>query len=166
MAIAKDVRGLEVTIEVNGQKAKEYDDPYDAEREPPDLDLQVLGTGQVLTDQATMEMRDRPYVVKYIEAKAGMPFGIRVTREAHFMHRSHHIAYQISLDNRQYKLNHDTTTKSKKKNHQWASVSDYSGAGDAITGYVAEKWKFATLDLGKKFQSHINHDYSGRFLDC
>ncbi|KAH7627283.1 hypothetical protein B0T09DRAFT_323410 [Sordaria sp. MPI-SDFR-AT-0083] len=88
MAILTCLPGLEVTIEVDGQRAQEYDaDPNEVESRAEEIDFHSI---QQQTHHNHLRRRRRrfrfgaasapapapaPYVLKYIEAKPGKPFG-------------------------------------------------------------------------------------------
>jgi len=145
MAIANDIPGLEVTIEIDGETAKEYDDPHDAGKEPPKLDVRDLAAGQAQDAQAVLEAQNQRYVVKYIEAKPGAFFQFRIKRAVNFKHRGHHIAYSVMGDNFKVSLRHDTTP-----NSAWNTVTKGHLAGNPAEGFQTKTFKFAELKIGKK----------------
>ncbi|KAK8032629.1 hypothetical protein PG990_002363 [Apiospora arundinis] len=65
MAIIDELEGLEAWVEVNGQRAQEYDKPDD---DGGSLDLEVLVAATKVTNHVALDVKDIPHVVKYIEA--------------------------------------------------------------------------------------------------
>jgi hypothetical protein len=112
MAVLPDIEGLEVTIEVDGETAKEYDPCDDGDGDPP-ADLKFhIPDGQ-------READGKPYLVKYIEAKPGAPFHFHIKRLPNFHHHSHHIAFCCRVDSLVTQWKHDNTVTARDKKTTW-----------------------------------------------
>ncbi|KAJ1549149.1 hypothetical protein HK405_008996, partial [Cladochytrium tenue] len=97
MAVIGVVPSIEVTIEIDGTTATEYDDPRGDEWQIPDLDV---AENDVDTPPA--------YVVKYIESKPDASFRFRINKTPSLLlHGAHHMAYQVHADKISMALSHD-----------------------------------------------------------
>jgi hypothetical protein len=143
MAISDMLPGIEVVIKVDGQVAQEYDDPDANEYD----EVQIPATATRKTESVEVEVKDRPYVVKYIEAMSGKPFEFYITKHTNFVRRSHHIAYEVELDG--YKLwpQHERITN-MDMNKKWEEWTDRFWTGNPQDGYTTHWFRFADLELG------------------
>ncbi|KAK0735184.1 hypothetical protein B0T26DRAFT_746997 [Lasiosphaeria miniovina] len=97
MAIFKRIKGLEVTIKVNGATAREYDNPDAVQQVPKDLKDFDIANPVIGRTKA-------PYVLKYIDAKLGALFSLGVYKSANCKPRIHHI---VDTDDLNLGLRHD-----------------------------------------------------------
>ena len=134
MAIIHGIKGLEVTIEVNGVTAKEYHDPDEDER--GDLDLDTPPGVHI-----------RAHQVKYIEVTPGASFQFRVKRGRRFRHRSDHIGYLAYADGMAVGICHDDTPNNRAE--RWDDTLDSFCDGNPVDGYRDYQFKFADLEIGK-----------------
>ncbi|KAK0630352.1 hypothetical protein B0T17DRAFT_506825 [Bombardia bombarda] len=115
-------------VVVDGETAKEYDDP-DEDRSG-DIDLYTT-TGQ------------KPaYIVKYIEAKPGAPFVLKLNRSSIFQHRGDHICWYVTLDGQDTNMNQIFKTTNSAK-----IIKDGYTVRDRLKGYCRNYFKFAGLDI-------------------
>jgi hypothetical protein len=95
MTIIPSIEDLEVTIAVDGQTAREYDDPDDVNENSTcpmardDFHLPPDHQGRL------------PYQVKYIESKPGKHFAIKIRKGRRFRHLGgYYIACGVYVDGR------------------------------------------------------------------
>ncbi|KAK6840682.1 hypothetical protein PG995_015892 [Apiospora arundinis] len=81
MAIIEGLEGLEAWVEINGQRAQEYDKPDD---DGDSNDLEVLVAATKVTNPVSLEVKDIPHVVKYIEAIPDSNFSIEFNKTEGF----------------------------------------------------------------------------------
>ncbi|KAK0731971.1 hypothetical protein B0H67DRAFT_640290 [Lasiosphaeris hirsuta] len=74
MAVIEGMDGLQVTILVDEVALEE------------------------INGQSFAKKKRQTHIIKYIEAKPGSPFEIKVERDHNFTTTSHHIAHEISID--------------------------------------------------------------------
>jgi hypothetical protein len=142
MAVLPGIEGLEVTIEVDGQTAKEYDPCDDGDGDPPENLEFHIPDGQPQTDA-------KPYIVKYIEAKPGVSFQCHVKRLPNFQHRSHHIACEYHIDDFETILSHDETVSSRFKASTWESILDHVEVySEKQNNFKCCKLRFEKLAIG------------------
>ncbi|KAJ1553047.1 hypothetical protein HK405_009121, partial [Cladochytrium tenue] len=97
MAVIDVVPGLQVTIEVDGATATEYDDPKRDKWQIPHLDVAE-------NDDDTPPA----YVVKYIESKPGASFRFRINKTPLLqLYGAHHMAFKVHADTISMALSHD-----------------------------------------------------------
>ncbi|KAK0657845.1 hypothetical protein B0T16DRAFT_386311 [Cercophora newfieldiana] len=137
----RHIGGLEVTIEVDGRTAKEYDPCDDSDNGPPEgCNFHIPET--------QLESNEKPYVIKYIEAKAGASFQFRVKRLPTFEHHSHHIAFGYRVDHVQIELQHDHTVTAGNKNTTWDAVKGHVMLYDKEEDSHKQcSFRFAALDI-------------------
>jgi hypothetical protein len=146
MAICKDVAGIEVVVEVDGEVAEEWDPPnnYDGieivEQPPRPLD--------------TDKNKPHGYVVKYIEAKPGAPFKFLVNKTSRFRRYGHHMAYAVQVDGEYLELDHEHDQEAKKgkvSTDPWQGVTKgyVTGRFDDPDGMDMHLFKFSDISLGK-----------------
>lgn len=96
MAVIDGIKGLTVTVLVDGEVAQEYPAPDAAV--PDNL---------VFHDPIGLD--SDPYVVHYIEAIPDRPFSVQVERLPSFQHVGHHIGYTFQIDDVVVRMSHDTS---------------------------------------------------------
>lgn len=106
MAILECYPGLEVTVEVDGAAANEYDEPADcSESKLRHKDFHLADPDRPL-----------PLAVKYIEAKPGSPFQFRIRVTKPLKHVDDDVFFRVHVDG--------------KKDHSLVSYSDSEYQGD------------------------------------
>jgi len=143
MAVIKHIRGLEVTIEVKGATAREYD-PADEEDAAPPLEIAF----HVPERDAGGPANGTPYVVKYIEAQPGEAFNFRIKRQTNLRNHGHHIAAAVQADDLRLSKGHDETDPSKIQYTPWERNVDAWVSYDASIGYQDNFFCFASLNIG------------------
>ncbi|KAK4446403.1 hypothetical protein QBC34DRAFT_469792 [Podospora aff. communis PSN243] len=160
MAIIEHIAGLEVTVEVDGEIAKEYE-PIGIGDAPPQLEDFHIPRPRTGTKRRWQSIREdsgpaaaseahpdrAPYVAKYFEGKPGAAFAVRFKRSPLFTHRGHHIATQLSVDNETLSLRHDETVKGVG-NHA-AKTWFFTAIGTAVNqdgGRKHTDFHFASLE--------------------
>ncbi|KAK4207004.1 hypothetical protein QBC37DRAFT_104955 [Rhypophila decipiens] len=136
MVVLDDIRGLEVTVQVNGTAAKEYDNPD--RNEIPELthdDFHLAVRGQAL-----------PHVVKYIEAKPGERFEVHVQRTPHFQRIGVNLFYRVEVDGCSDNMCWSDHSSSATEN--WTNTVSYL-LSIMETGTERHHFKFANLDVGE-----------------
>ncbi|TLD21414.1 hypothetical protein PspLS_09225 [Pyricularia sp. CBS 133598] len=129
--ISLDLKGMEVTVLVSDQPATEYR----AEAEDNELakkELDPLG--------------QKAHVIRYIEAKSGEPFVVRVVRTPDFVRKSHHIACDI-YTSRDSWMEASETSGGQQLEDIWDTTSDCHGVVNSDRQLVVQKWHFATLEV-------------------
>jgi len=142
MAIIPWLKGLEVTVKVDGQTAAEYDPP-EPERAPEKM--QFHKRGQSLSDGV-------PYVVKYIQAKPDAPFSFHARRSTDFQYYGgHQIGITAEVDGREIPgLQIETHAASKlHQNNNTNLKSTGVLEGSSAGGWVKRPFRFSNLNIGK-----------------
>ncbi|KAG7293630.1 hypothetical protein NEMBOFW57_003684 [Staphylotrichum longicolle] len=121
MAIIAGLRALRVTVLVDGKTAHEYNDPAEDKTSVYCLpfDPAAFGPGRGYD----------PHVVRYIEADPGASLSFRISKQARFQHRSHHIAARISFSSQASLLQHETDGNIKAKGRKWRTTLSRFRAG-------------------------------------
>lgn len=138
MAILEHISGLEVTIEVDGVTAKEYDIPADEDGRPPE-------------DISFHEPRNQPqggpppYSIKYIEAHSGKRFSFRVKRSPDFEHHSHHIGAKVQADQIRLKISHGPPISKSNPHADWNLKTSAWREFDTQNGYQSCYFCFVPL---------------------
>ncbi|QDS76123.1 hypothetical protein FKW77_006843 [Venturia effusa] len=99
MAIHPDIPGLEVEIIVDGQVAKEYDQPTEEEVDASVIALDSSAPGQdssPASSQSGVVAMDE--TIRYIEAKADVNFAFRFRVKPGFMYPNHDLRFMINVD--------------------------------------------------------------------
>lgn len=139
MAVIKEIPGLEVTVEVDGRKAKEYVDPDAVEIDEDDNnnndDLHNAEPG-----------RPRPHVVKYIEAKPGAAFQFRLKRTPDFKHLGDSIFFKAIVDGGKDNSAHNDHSAGKHSTFREKIDCFYSHDSDGNS--KAWGFKFGDLNVG------------------
>ncbi|KAK1776829.1 hypothetical protein QBC45DRAFT_470800 [Copromyces sp. CBS 386.78] len=139
MAILTCLPGLEVTVEVDGQRAHEYDaDPEEVESRAEEMDFHPI--------PQTHRRRcfKAPYVLKYIEAKPGKRFIFvaDMTNDHIFewdIDPSQHLRYGCHLDG--------FNVGSKQVHGGSRNVKAYFITGSRAAGYKKHYFRFESLDV-------------------
>ena len=144
MAIIPWIKGLEATVEVDGQTAQEYDPP---EREP------IPGTMEFHELDQERGDGDR-FVVKYIEVKPGAPFKFRIKKSAEFephYHGTHKIGFQVMVDGQFKPTLSAEGSIPGEAHHRCPCVHriDSIRAGSDKNGWVRRRFRFSTLNIGR-----------------
>lgn len=146
MAILNCLPGLEVAIEVDGQRAQEYDaDPDEVESRAEEFDFHSI--------QQTRRGVPAPYVLKYIEAKPGKPFVFVVD-----MRNVHSLPYSANGPVILYRCVVDGFEP--RKTSVWGGVRGTKTGfrtGSNATGWKHHKFRFESLDVRE--YSHPGLEY-------
>lgn len=137
MAILPSIPGIQVTINVNGAAAREYEAPEDTTCAVAIKDF----------DLTPNRNHNAPYVVKYIEAIPGAPYEFQIVKRQRFRGRSHHIAAKLVVDGQESGLAHEEQG-TRKKNQRWEFESNGITSGGSATGYQIYTFEFAPLNIG------------------
>lgn len=139
MAILTGYPGLEVTVEVDGQRAQEYDAPAD------EVEARAKETNFYSIPQVPIQGSGSPYTIKYIESKPGKPFAFEIDSTNFFIPspdaKKHMVEYQCFLDGTPtgyYRLVGGT----KKRMRSYKS-------GNNNSGWKRHEFQFSTLEIGK-----------------
>ena len=141
MAIIDSIPGLEVTVEINNKKAREYkDDPSD----DPGADAPDLDTRGYLAQDAPNH-----YMVRYIEAKPGEFFGIKVHRSPNFKHVGHHIGVRVRVGSCRVSICQDTSRASVRKPgpSSWTEKTGAVLTGNEEDGFQRNNFIFDNLSI-------------------
>ncbi|KAL8388782.1 hypothetical protein RB599_010106 [Gaeumannomyces hyphopodioides] len=131
MAISDRIPGLEVTVEVDGERAVEHHD-------------------DAAYDEPCAVAFDSPAgvrVVKYIEAKSGAPFSLRIKRAANFDLRGDQIGWFVAVDGGPYWGLQEITLRTPRIGAVYLSEISGYPEGDAVSGFIKKRWKFGDLDI-------------------
>ncbi|KAK0657847.1 hypothetical protein B0T16DRAFT_453273 [Cercophora newfieldiana] len=151
MAVIDHIDGLEVNFRVDGAVAEEYGHA-DAEDVDPPSDMKFFvppsSTPEANDASSPAVKPEAPYVVKYVEAKPGLPFSVVLKRGPSFKHHGDHIAYSFSIDNGPpTQLRHDQTIKCGSHEARcWTSNNDSYGKRNNIGGWDRIAFHFAALE--------------------
>ncbi|KAI6364616.1 hypothetical protein MCOR25_005621 [Pyricularia grisea] len=129
--ISPELKGIEVTVLVSDQPATEYRDE-DAEKE--------------LTKEKFDPLGDKVHIIRYIEAKPGEPFAVRVVRTPEFVRKSHHIACAVQVDKKVCKTGQEVHFGKAPKD-SWDKVYRDHHIRTSPTHRVKQTWHFAALEL-------------------
>ncbi|KAK3356270.1 hypothetical protein B0H65DRAFT_454518 [Neurospora tetraspora] len=137
MAILTGYPGLEVTVEVDGQRAQEYDAPAD------EVEARAKETNFYSIPQVPIQGSGSPYTIKYIESKPGKPFAFEIDSTNFFIPspdaKKHMVEYQCFLDGTPtgyYRLVGGT----KKRMRSYKS-------GNNNSGWKRHEFQFSTLEI-------------------
>ncbi|KAK5656945.1 hypothetical protein OQA88_3467 [Cercophora sp. LCS_1] len=146
MAVIKGIAGLEASIEINGERATEYDAPED-ETTPTDLTRDHF----FLPEQgpARWDEEGLPVVVKYIAAQPGALFRIRIRKTAEFQQHAHHISFSINLDgsintSARHEVGHYLP---EKATGDWDDYRERWSANDKDGNWQSLYLRFGALDV-------------------
>ncbi|KAJ4414645.1 hypothetical protein N0V85_003057 [Neurospora sp. IMI 360204] len=135
MAILTCLPGLEVAVEVDGQRAHEYDaDPEEVESRADEIDFHRI--------QQTHRRRrhGNPYVLKYIEAKPGKPFAfIFDMTNCHVFNTGPNIHYKCVMDG--------FSTRMKLVSSGTLDRRSCCQTGNKVTGWKLHHFRFGSLDV-------------------
>lgn len=143
MAVIPGLKGLEVGINVDGQRAREYDPP-EPERAPADLEFDM---------RARSPSDGVPYMVKYIDVKPGANFAFHLNRSTEFeYHGGYQIGFKVGVDGQEKPSvvtearsgDHHMKHKRKAMTLTESSVREGSDAG----GWVRRQFQFSSLNIG------------------
>jgi hypothetical protein len=149
MAIIDHIRGLEVTVEIGGATAKEYDPPDEQDScPPPDLEFHI--PAKVSNGQA----QQSPYMVKYIEAQPDVRFNFHIKRLPNFKHCGDHIAARVQVDSMRLRATHDNTVTPFNKHTTWSRQIASWAAFDETNGHQSCYFRFAKLDIDS--EGHVS----------
>ncbi|KAI6269383.1 hypothetical protein MCOR07_001948 [Pyricularia oryzae] len=129
--ISPELKGIEVQVLVSGQPAIEYHVEA-ADMESTKEELDPLG--------------DKLHIVRYIEAKSGEPFAVRVVRTPDFVRKSHHIACDIHTTKDNYAVISETSRGGPLEN-TWDQVTSCHAVINSDGQLVTQDWHFATLEV-------------------
>ncbi|EAA35603.3 hypothetical protein GE21DRAFT_2615 [Neurospora crassa] len=137
MAILTGYPGLEVTIEVDGQRAQEYDAPADeVEARAKEIDFHSI-------THVPIQESGSPYTIKYIEAKPGKPFVFKLdsTNFSIPSHdgKTHMIEYKCFLDG--------IPTSFRRLACGTMNMRGSYTSGNNESGWKRHKFQFSTLEL-------------------
>jgi hypothetical protein len=144
MAVIQSLPGVEVTIGVDGEAAKEYDIP------PPN-DSEGNTRPSMTRDEFDLPAdydEALPHVVKYIELKQGARFQFRVKKESNFQRRGHHIAFRGYADGRAMGFMHEGDKSAKTPMATWDLAMDGMWSGNPRVGYKIHRYLFTPLGIG------------------
>ncbi|KAK8113510.1 hypothetical protein PG984_014036 [Apiospora sp. TS-2023a] len=103
MAILRDLPGLETTIEVGGETVQEYDVPNTCKvGVKTDIVMEIAEDSFTVT----LDAKNIPRVIKYVEATTDKQFGFRFRKQPPFIHSSHHLAIEAQFDGIRTPLKH------------------------------------------------------------
>lgn len=137
MAILSAYPELEVTVEVDGQPAQEYDAPADeVEARKKDIDFYSI---------PEMRRERSPYIIKYIESKPGKRFAFKFD-STHFAipssdGKKHLVGYQCILDG--------TPTAYYPLVGGTKAARGFYMSGNNWSGWKCHNFQFSTLEIGK-----------------
>lgn len=153
MAILIGYPGLEVTIEVDGQRAAEYDAPTD------EIEARVAETNFYPIPQLPTQGSEPPYTIKYIESKPGKPFAFKFDSTNFIIPspdgKKHEAAYECILDG--------TSTSYYEVPGGVRDVRNFYHSGRNKSSWKRYKFQFATLELGNELIPHHATPYA--YLD-
>ncbi|KAI6278747.1 hypothetical protein MCOR27_005467 [Pyricularia oryzae] len=129
--ISPELKGIEVQVLVSGQPAIEYHVEA-ADMESIKEELDPLG--------------DKLHIVRYIEAKSGEPFAVRVVRTPDFVRKSHHIACDIHTTKDNYVV-FSETSRGEPLENTWDQVNSCHTVINSDGQLVTQDWHFATLEV-------------------
>ncbi|KAI7909227.1 hypothetical protein M0657_011929 [Pyricularia oryzae] len=129
--ISPELKGIEVQVLVSGQPAIEYHVEA-ADMESTKEELDPLG--------------DKLHIVRYIEAKSGEPFAVRVVRTPDFVRKSHHIACDIHTTKDNYAVFSETSRGGPLEN-TWDQVTSCHAVINSDGQLITQKWHFASLEV-------------------
>lgn len=137
MAILDAYPGLEVTIEVDGQRAQEYEAPADeVEARASEVDFHSI---------PELRCEGTPYTIKYIESKPEKPFAFNVDATNFAIPspdgEEHLVEYKLFLDGTSTGY-YGLACGTKRTRNRFLSGSNDSG-------WKTNKFQFSTLELGK-----------------
>lgn len=136
MAIINGIPGLKVTVKVEDQTAKEYDDPeMDDDDEQNNDDLHIVKPGL-----------PRPHVVKYIEAKTDAAFAFSITRTPDFKHLADHVFFKVVVDGQRDK--HIQSDHKSGKQITWHGKVNSLYSRDSNGNNYEHKFKFGNINVG------------------
>jgi len=84
MAVIEGIPGLQVTVDINGVAAQEYDIPVGNVDKQYDDDLQVVEARQLIRGDDSISVKAPPQIVKYIEVQPGATFAFQMKRTLDF----------------------------------------------------------------------------------
>ncbi|KAK8857292.1 hypothetical protein PGQ11_013204 [Apiospora arundinis] len=125
MAIIEGLEGLEAWVEINGQRAQEYDKPDD---DGDSNDLEVLVAATKVTNPVSLEVKDIPHVVKYIEAIPDSNFSIEFNKAEGFRSNCNHLGVKYIIDDTPTDIAHEPQNRSQMAT-EW-----YNGCCSIVTG--------------------------------
>ncbi|KAK1776856.1 hypothetical protein QBC45DRAFT_206251 [Copromyces sp. CBS 386.78] len=135
MAVLTCYPGLEVTVEVDGQRAQEYDAPAD----------EIEAGAKELNFHSIPDLRIEgcPYIIKYIESKPGKPFAFQLDSTNFAIpssdNKKHLVQYRCVLDGISTGYNQLVGGAKSSKN------SFTSGSNES--GWKCHKFQFSTLEI-------------------
>lgn len=147
MPVIEGIPGLEVTVEVEGVTAKEYDDPDDENNEPSDDEFHIVATGQVNRRRVSLAVQPKPRIVKYIEARPGSAFKFRVKRMPDFSFIGIGVYFKAFVDGFADNKGYVDLRKYRRDNFDQAVCHFTSGSRE--TGQQTHSFKFGNLEIGK-----------------
>lgn len=145
MAVINALPGLEVTIQVDGQIAQEYDPPSDnecAESRP-----------RMAADRPALDdAYGHGHCVKYIEAIPGALFQFVVEKSSEFDQNCHYIRLKISIDGHHtgWLREVDYLRGDSTRGKAWKLTNGTTWSGNPVEGYTTFNYQFADLAIGKK----------------
>ncbi|KAK8058040.1 hypothetical protein PG994_008488 [Apiospora phragmitis] len=95
MAILRDLPGLEATIEVGGRALQEYDVPNTCKA---GIETDILMETAEDSYTVTLDAKNIPLVISYVEATAGKSSGFRFRKQLAFPPGCHHLAIEAQCD--------------------------------------------------------------------
>lgn len=147
MAIINSVPGLTACVKVNGEPATEYENPDDEVR---GLDIDLFDVG----DGLSPDNPQTPYVIKYIEAKPGAPYGFHIAKEPSFRNRSHHVGIGVIIDGTRMGLLHTNPEPAGLGQPRDPSSIDirHTTRGNPEDGFQRESFVFSALETGMEWR--------------
>lgn len=130
MAVLDEVPGVEITVQVAGRDATEYDDPDAAQREPS-------------------EAAEVPTSIKYIECVGGAEFTIttRVQNTYGWGYMNHSLSSNVYVDGKS--VNGHLISQSHLYNGLNTRITKGNTAYDHTTGqWLLQRFKFSAISTG------------------
>ncbi|KAK3397455.1 hypothetical protein B0T20DRAFT_355182 [Sordaria brevicollis] len=142
MAILSGYPGLEVTVEIDGQRAKEYDAPAD------EVEARVAETDFYSIPQVPVQGSEPPYTIKYIESKPGKRFAFGLdstnfTIPTPYIHPNKHVVqHRCFLDGTS--TNWNVLPGGKK-----TTKSSYTTGSEEL-GWKRNRFQFSTIEIAEE----------------
>lgn len=146
MAIINELEGLEAWVVINGQRAREYNNPNDDEG---DNYLQLLVSATKVTIPVALNAQDIPHVVKYIEAIPDQNFQVHFKKAAGFTRKCNHLGIEWTVDNTPTALVHEPVQGKRDRKSEWATSIGSLETGNDDIGWSRHLFKFSEVKHGE-----------------
>ena len=147
MAIIHGIPGLAVTVEVDGATVMEYDDPESTTH--ADEDLYIVASGRTENSEVSLAVNPRPYVVKYIEAKPGLPFQFRFKRFPNFKHVGSNLAFRVVADGVEDAVISDDDEYEERSSAVSRAISGLTSLNKEDRKWSEHAFRFSSLETSK-----------------